>query len=665
MDKSQKQLIKENEILQKQIVALENEIANYPATKVALEESKERYRCLVKSSFEAIFFSDKGICIDQNYSAETMFGYSREEAIGKNAISWIAPEDHKLVLSNILADYGEPYEVTALRKDGSTFDAEIQGKMAQYKGKTVRVTALRDVTQRKQAEAELKESEILHHNTIENLPLVIINLSLDGKIEAVNAAFSNYFNFKPEEFLGKNILDFSAFNENPNLAEYISSLIKNHSAFDFSPPAAFEHEAETQFLRFQGTTIRGIDEKPVSLLLVVGDISDRVLAAEEKVKLEKLLRRTQRLETIGTLAGGIAHDFNNILSPIMGYTDMALLQLEKSDPLYTDLQHVLNGARRAKDLIEQILLFSKQSEKERRPLVLQLLVKEALKLLRPSIPVSVEIQQIIAPACGKVLADATQIHQVIVNLCTNAWQSMEETGGSLSIELRQVDIDVSTEEQFPNLKKGPYARLSVFDSGPGIDEKVLDHIFEPFFTTKAVDKGTGLGLSVVHGIVCNHDGDVLVENNKNGGTVFHVYLPIVSPLSEIAKVKPEPLPRGTEHIMVVDDETTIADMVKRMLEKFGYKADVFNTPISALNAFIQNPEKYDLLITDFTMPHMNGMELAEQIHILNEKFPIIMISGIGESITTKTLDKYLIKELIVKPITLKTLTEVVHKVLKT
>ncbi|MCK4986170.1 MAG: response regulator [Desulfobacterales bacterium] len=378
---------------------------------------------------------------------------------------------------------------------------------------------------------------------------------------------------------------------------------------------------------------------------------------------ERQLQQVLKIQAIGTLAGGIAHDFNNILAPIMGYTDMALLKSKETDPVYKDLQHVLTAARRAKDLVEQILLFSKQTEKERQPLKMQKLVKEALKLLRPSIPSTIEIRQRIDASCAKIQGDATQIHQVIVNLCTNAWQAMEEKGGILTIKLKQVIVNASTAKLYPNLNEADYACLSVIDTGCGMDEETLDRIFEPFFTTKALNKGTGLGLSVVHGIIRSHQGDILVYSEPGKGTEFNVYLPTVTAEAETVEAKSNVIEEGSEYIMIVDDEPAIAKMVKEMLENFGYKAEVYYSGLAAIKVFKQKPDKYDLLISDLTMPQMTGLDLADQLHKADPELPILIMTGFSDKLNSATQKKYGIKQVIGKPIVVKDLAETVRKVL--
>jgi len=351
------------------------------------------------------------------------------------------------------------------------------------------------------------------------------------------------------------------------------------------------------------------------------------------------------------------------LTPIIGFADMAISSLPSSDPLLEDLEHILTGANRAKELVEQILLFSRQVEKERKPLSIQIIIKEVVKLLRPSIPSTIEIRQRIDTSCEKVLADPSQIHQVIVNLCTNSFQAMENNGGILTIELKQVEVDADTAKARPNLYEKEYVVLSVSDTGIGMENAIIDRIFEPFFTTKAVDKGTGMGLSVVHGIVRSHSGDIHVYSEKGKGSVFHVYLPVVNSQIEIVKKEVDTIQIGQESILVVDDDELIAVMVKKMLEKLGYKIDICKTSIEALKTFRQKPEKYDLLISDLTMPDMTGLDLAKQIQNIRSEFPIIIITGYGDSLAIETRKKYGIKEVVNKPIILRNFASVIRSVI--
>jgi CheY-like chemotaxis protein len=316
---------------------------------------------------------------------------------------------------------------------------------------------------------------------------------------------------------------------------------------------------------------------------------------------------------------------------------------------------IINAAHRAKDLVEQILIFSRQVEKEQRPLRLHLVVKEVVKLLRPTIPSTIEIVQRIDSTCHHVLADATQMHQVIMNLCVNAFHAMEEKGGTLAIELQHVNINRATAGEYPHLKDADYVCLSISDTGIGMDKATSDRIFEPFFTTKAPGKGTGMGLSVVHGIVRSHNGDILVASEPGKGTTFHVYLPTTDVEQNGATVKAVAIEGGHERVLVVDDEVAVARMMNRMLAQLGYRADVCHSSLEALNVFRQHPAEYDLVISDLTMPGMTGLDLAKQLHEMAKEMPIILMTGYGKGISAEDQKEHGITKIIGKPILIKDL----------
>ena len=393
------------------------------------------------------------------------------------------------------------------------------------------------------------------------------------------------------------------------------------------------------------------------------DITEQRNAEKENSKLEVQLRRSQKLETIGTLAGGIAHDFNNILTPIMGFTQMAMFNLDVEIPLYKDLEQVINGTYRARDLVNQILLFSKQSEKERFSLSLQPLINEALKLLRPTLPSTIEFNKQIDPTCGNVMADATQIHQIIVNLCTNAWQAMEKNGGLMTIKLKQIVLDKENVRLNPKLNPGPYACLTITDTGIGMNETTLEYIFDPFFTTKPIDKGTGLGLSVVHGIIRSHQGDIQVSSIPGVGSSFHVYLPIVESELDSKELETVSLLTGTEYLLVVEDDKTVARMLLRMLESIGYSVDLFFSSPDALSAFNKQPDKYDMIITDLTMPDLTGLELSQEIQKAHQGIPIIIITGNRGNLSKEILQESGVKRVIGKPIEFQEFSIAVRKTL--
>jgi signal transduction histidine kinase/ActR/RegA family two-component response regulator len=383
----------------------------------------------------------------------------------------------------------------------------------------------------------------------------------------------------------------------------------------------------------------------------------------ERAELEKQLFQLQKMETIGTLAGGIAHDFNNILTPILGYTDMACEELPEESPLRFDIEQINNAALRGKDLVQQILTFSREVGFEKKPIQLQPIVAEALNLLKASFPPSVKIKQLLDPMIGTVLADPTQIHQIVMNLCTNAHHAMMKTGGILEVKLDAVKVDQKSAEKIPNLKKGDYIRLTITDTGYGMDIKTQERIFEPFFTRKEVGSGSGLGLSVVHGIINNYGGAIVVDSNPGQGTTFTIYLPKygADPLgSDKSDKKPV---KGDEHILFVDDEPEIIFMGKKMLENLGYKVTIKSDSMSALEEFKNNPKKYSLLVTDQNMPNIPGTELASRMKEISPGLKAIIITGYADNLSEELLSQCGISEVILKPMRLDDFSKAIRRVL--
>ncbi len=385
----------------------------------------------------------------------------------------------------------------------------------------------------------------------------------------------------------------------------------------------------------------------------------------DKLELSRQLRQAQKMEAIGTLAGGIAHDFNNILTIILGYADMALDAQRAGEKVETDIKQVIQAGNRAKELVKQILTFSRQTEHELQPLQLQPVLKEGLKLLRASIPTTIEIRQNIDTKCREVLADPTQIHQVLINLSTNAYHAMREGGGTLGVILDQVEIGKDDFDSKMALPPGPYARIVVSDSGVGMDSQTRQKIFEPYFTTKAKGEGTGLGLSIVHGIIKSFKGEITVYSEKNRGTTFHIYLPIVAFEPDQGPVAvSQDSPRGHgERVLVVDDEQEIVKLLDYMLHTLGYQVTGFTDSQEALEAFSREPEAFDLVVTDMTMPHMIGTELAQRLLSIRPELPIILCTGFSEAMNRDNILGAGIKELIMKPVIKNELGQKVCKVL--
>jgi signal transduction histidine kinase/ActR/RegA family two-component response regulator len=380
-------------------------------------------------------------------------------------------------------------------------------------------------------------------------------------------------------------------------------------------------------------------------------------------KLEEQLQQALKMESIGTLAGGIAHDFNNILFPIVGYAEMLLMDTPEDSPVRESLNQIYTSALRAKSLVKQILTFSRQESGELILMKMQPIVKEALKLIRSTIPTTIEIIQDINPDCGVIKADPTQIHQIVMNLATNAYHAMEETGGELKVSLKQVELgeyDIIT----PDMTPGFYACLTVADTGVGMDKNLTDKIFDPFFTTKAIGKGTGMGLSVVHGIVISMNGAIQVYSEPGKGTQFHVYFPIEKKSFEEKNTQAkEPIQGGTEQILLVDDEEAILSMEKRMLERLGYQVTSRTSSLEALEAFHDSPDKFDLVITDMAMPNMPGDKLSVELTKIRPDIPILLCTGFSETMSEEKATSLGIKGFLLKPIVMKDLAQKIREVL--
>jgi len=393
------------------------------------------------------------------------------------------------------------------------------------------------------------------------------------------------------------------------------------------------------------------------------EINNRKQAEEKRNKLETQLQQCQKMEAIGTLAGGIAHDFNNILASVIGYTELALDNTEKGTLLYDNLQEVFSAGQRASDLVKQILTFSRQADQELKPLQVQLFVREALKLIRSTLPSTIEIKQNISNTCGLVMADATQIRQVAMNLLVNAFHAMEDNGGKLDVILKEVDLDMNDLKD-PAMVPGPYVCLTVADTGIGIDKSVIDRIFEPYFTTKEKDKGTGLGLATVHGIVKSYKGDIRVYSEPGKGSTFHVYLPVIQTRIEEKEIRViSPMERGTEQILFVDDEAQIVRIAQQMLEGLGYHVTARTSSIETLEAFRAAPDKFDLVITDMTMPNMTGVELAKKLMEIRSGIPIIICTGFSEKISEHKAETVGIRGYVMKPVLKSELSEKIRQVL--
>lgn len=385
----------------------------------------------------------------------------------------------------------------------------------------------------------------------------------------------------------------------------------------------------------------------------------------EQVKFEQNLHRTQKMESIGTLAGGIAHDFNNILAAIIGYTELARESLPQQNPVSSHLEKVLSAGNRAKELVKQILTFSSQAPHKLEPVEIHLVVLEALKLLRSTIPSTIEIRQDIDTDSGLVLSDSTQIHQIVMNLCTNAYHAMRKNGGILAVSLKKRFIgkdDFKTSGSY--LQPGFYIELVVSDTGAGMRSSLVDHIFDPYFTTKKKGEGTGLGLSVVHGIVQNYGGHISVYSEYGKGSTFHIYLPAVTADAPGQNFTTDSVcPMGNEKVLVVDDEEILTEMMEQMLTSLGYGVTAITDSNQAFQTFKDNPSWFDVIITDMTMPNLDGSELIKKVKEIRKDIPILLCTGFSELIDGEKAEALGVQKFLMKPVVRMQLATAIRDVL--
>jgi len=478
----------------------------------------------------------------------------------------------------------------------------------------------------------------------------------EAKFTYISQSIKDVLGYTPEELIGKTPFDFMPEDESVRVKEIVSKIISKSENIKDLENWNIDKEGHRFFMLTSGIPILDSEGKTQGYRGVNKNITTQR-------KLETQLQQSQKMESIGTLAGGIAHDFNNILFPIVGYSEMLLEDISEESPYRDSLNKIYKSSLRAKDLVNQILTFSRQETNELKLIKVQSIIKDALKLMRSTIPTTIKIKSYIKTDCRAIKADPTQIHQIVMNLTTNAYHAMEENGGELKVNFKEIELgeqDLTDLE----LKPGIYNCLIVADTGVGMDKDLTDKIFDPFFTTKKQGKGTGMGLSVVHGIVKNMDGAIHVYSEPGKGTEFHVYLPLGDPEKKQQETNVGmSIQGGTEHILLVDDEEVILTMGTKILERLGYQVTFFTQSIEALEAFSANPDGFDLIITDMTMPNLSGDKLSTELIKIRSDIPILLCTGFSENISERKAAALGIKGFLFKPIIMKELAQKIREVL--
>jgi PAS domain S-box-containing protein len=647
---------------------LTEEIKERQKAEARLLESEERYRSLIEYAPDGIlvFDTDKKLIVEGNNASVKMLGYTASEL---GTMNWlhispeVQPDGRKsaekgmIIQQRVLNDEVCELEWVFLSKDQHEIFTILQlNRLPASRTNLIRAS-LMDITDRKQAERKMERSQ--------RLLAQAERVSRQGAWEW--DVVQDIWNFS-ENWLSihgcqasylktEDLVKIAHPEDADRITQAFQSALAGEAPYDITHRIIKQDNHEVRYVKALGDVEFNSNNEPIIMWGSAQDITDQKMMEEQ-------LRQSQKIEAVGTLAGGIAHDFNNILAAIMGYSELALDTVPDGSEASEDIKQVLKAGYRATDLVRQILSFSRADAQEEKSVQIYVLIKESLKLLRPAIPTTIEIQQDIQDEQDKILADPVQIQQIIMNLCTNAAQAMEENGGLLQIGLATVEIDSSEAAEHLDLEPGNYQKLTISDTGLGMDEKTLRRAFEPFYTTKDIGQGTGMGLSVVHGIVKSHDGVVTASSELGKGSVFTVYLPVYKGKDTTVDGPDDAQPLGgDERILLVDDEETLAATGKAKLQRLGYQVTAATSSVKALEYFKKHPDAFDLVITDYTMPGMTGTTLSQKILSVRPDLPIIIVTGFSQQLTPERAKSLGIKRMVMKPLTGERFARAVREVL--
>jgi PAS domain S-box-containing protein len=622
----------------------------------ALQQSEAQYRGIVEGSLDGIFIQERGKIIFANSRLYDMLGYERGELEELDRWRIYHPEDVAKVRDREISrlrnrNLFTSYEIRLRSKDGRTIFAEFDSRAEIFRGKPCLQVCIRDVTERKRAE----EERVRLVTAIEQCAETVMVTDANGNVEYVNPAFESITGYAPREVIGRKLSILKSGKHDKAFYQRLWGTITSgeiwhgHFTNKRKDGTFFEEEASISPVRNEFGNI-------VNYVAVNRDVT-------REMTLEKQLRQAQKMEAIGTLAGGIAHDFNNILFVINGYLEVALEEVTTGTPVAFCLQEAQKAGLRATDLVRQILTFCRQDEQEKKPIRIEPVIKETLKFLRASIPKTIEIRQRIQPSSQSMVADPTQIHQVLMNLCTNAAYAMRETGGILEVSFDTVQLDTAFTSRYPGASPGPFLRLTVTDTGHGMSPKTMERIFDPYFTTKPQGEGTGLGLAVLHGIVKGCGGIITIDSEPSKGSTFHVFFPAVLEEKQPGVTAVGPAVGGQERVLFVDDEPAVTELGKRMLARLGYNVTAVHDGREASVLFASAPEDFDLVITDMTMPNMTGAELAHELLVTNPNIPIILCTGFSDLIDEPKALALGIRAFVMKPFQTGNLADTIRRVL--
>ena len=619
-----------------------------------LEETWRRFEFIINASMELITMIDRDyIHITANEAYCRAFGKTRSTIEGKNVRMVWGSEIFKVLKQKLAqcfsGEINDPFwEFTG--RDQRFYRMTFNAYLDTQKQVTHAVIVTHDITSKKDSEDALRNSEERFRATFEQAAVGMGLIQRNYHIIKLNRCFCEILGYSGDDLQGISIFDliFQKDLDAPEYQKLVSGEINS-----FSMEARYiRKDRSIVWGNTTATLVRNARDEPKYFIILFEDITKLKTTEQTKRNLETQLQHSQKIQAIGTLAGGIAHDFNNILTPIMVNTEMSLMDVPQEGHLHDQINAILKAARRAKDLVKQILTFSRQNEIEGEPLEVQLIIKEVLKLMSATLPSNIEIHPLYYPLIGSgyVKVDPTKIHQILMNLCTNAAHAMSK-GGVLEVSLSDTYLDQRSDTSLAELNQGHYIILKVTDTGHGMTSHIMERIFDPYFTTKVKDEGTGLGLAVLHGIVTGYGGTIRVSSKPGQGSVFTIFLPEIqkSEHGKCAQMQAA-IPKGKEKILFVDDDAAVLESVPKMLQRLGYQVLAAQDPQEALHRFKAEYEDFDLIITDYGMPKMNGVMFSRQALSICPGIPIILCSGFADKISTPEIKAAGIVEFIMKPV---------------